>query len=375
MLIVLARRKRVLIFLPLVSMIITAVASMFVADVYRSSATLLPPQQAQSSAAALLSQLGGMGGLAAGVAGIKSPNDLYIGMLQSRTLTDTLINRFALKKEYETESLEKARKKLAENTAIATGKDGLITISVEGERKPLVTQLANAYVDELMKLTRTLAVTEASQRRLFFERQLEDAKNNLAKAEMTLKANLDTHGVVSVDANSRAIVETIGRLRAQVSAKEIELNAMDAFVTTNNPNYQRVAEQLKSLRAELNRLENGRPSSSTDTPLTGAGLENIKSLRDVKYYQMLYELLAKQYEAARLDEAKDPGVIQVLDRAVEPERNVKPRRLLIVFLAGVIAIFAAILWIVVTEMISNIRSSPGGASQLEKLKRSIRSSK
>jgi uncharacterized protein involved in exopolysaccharide biosynthesis len=177
MLIVLARRKRVLVFLPLASMLIAAVASMFVPDVYRSNATLLPPQQAQSSAAALLSQLGGVGGLAAGVAGIKSPNDLYIGMLQSRTLTDTLINRFALKKEYETESLEKARKKLAENTAIATGKDGLITISVEGERKPMVAQLANGYVDELMKLTRTLAVTEASQRRLFFERQLESAKD------------------------------------------------------------------------------------------------------------------------------------------------------------------------------------------------------
>jgi tyrosine-protein kinase Etk/Wzc len=332
LLIMLARHKKKLMGSALLAGLLAAGGSFLLPDVYSANTKLLPPQQAQSGAAALLSQVGGAGSLAAGMTGLKSPSEMYIGMLTSRTVADRLIAAFDLKKVYGTQSQDETRDALSRATAIAVGKDGLISIEVEDQDRALVARLANAYADELKRLTSVLALSEASQRRLFFEQQLELAKNRLAQSEISLKQALGTRGVISVDAESAAIVETGARLRAQISAKEVQLASMKAFVTADNPEYRRVVEELSSLRNELAKLQNGRPSESTGQPVSG-GLENIAMLRDVKYYQMLYEVLAKQYEMARLDEAKDHAVVQVLDPAVTPERRARPKRALIVLIA------------------------------------------
>lgn len=348
----LAESKKIIVGVTIAAALIAAVVSMLLPPSYKATVKLLPPQQAQSSASMLLSQLGGLAGAAAGVGGLKNPADVYIGMLKSRTVASRLTDRFSLQKHYQMTSKEKTWALLESNSNIVAGKDGLISIEVEDKDQKLVAPLANAYVDELVRLTRTLAVTEAAQRRLFFEQELERSKDKLAKAEIALKTAIDQRGVVSVDTESRALLETVARLRAAISAKEIERDSMRAFVTSSNPEYRRVEESLRSLRAELSRLENGNSSSaSSDADVTdGAktGVQNIQLLRDVKYYQMLYELLAKQYEAARLDEAKDSSVIQVLDPAIEPERRFKPKRAMLVvaasFLACVAAIIGVLLW-------------------------------
>lgn len=365
-LIVLAKHKRLMLGFPLVAGLIATAVSFALPEVYQANTKLLPPQQAQSGAAALLSQLGGAGGIAAGVAGIKNPNDVYIGMLRSRSIGDKLIKQFDLQKAYDLDSLEKTRTRLEDNTVINSRKDGLIVIEVADENKKFVAPMANAYVDELLKLTKVLAVTEAAQRRVFFERQLELSKDNLASAEMTLKAALDTHGVISVDSDSRAIVETVGRLRAQISAKEIQLGSMRAFVTTNNQEYKRVQEELTSLKGELFKLENGRPGQPSNKP--AIGLENIKILRDVKYHQMLYELLSKQYEVARLDEAKDPSIIQVLDTAIEPERKFKPKRVIIILLGLALGVMAAFAFAFILEIRNRALLIPAKLAQWEVLK-------
>jgi tyrosine-protein kinase Etk/Wzc len=363
LLIVLAKHRKSILYFPVAVAVLAAALSFVIPNVYLANTKLLPPQQAQSGAAALLSQLGGIAGAAAGVAGIKSPNDLYIGMLKSRTIADRLVAKFDLKNVYDLDTLAKTRKELEENTVITAGKDGLITIEVEDENQQRVAKIANAYVSELIELTKVIAVTEASQRRMFYEAQLTQAKNNLAKAEMDLKGAFDTRGVISVDGESRAIVETVGRLRAQISAKEIQLSSMRAFVTTSNPEFLRAQEELTSLRSELSKLENGRPGLASVPDESGkkqVGLENIKLLRDVKYYQMLYELLAKQFEVARLDEAKDSAVIQVLDPATEPERKFKPKRALIVIFSALLAL--------VLETYKRFSTSPGRFAQLVELK-------
>lgn len=375
LLIVLAKHKKIVIRLPLFAAVVSLAISMILPVTYKASTKLLPPQQAQSSATALLSQLGGLAGAAAGAAGIKNPNDVYVGMLKSRTLADKLIAKYELKKVYNVDSQELARSILEANTNIAVGKDGLITIDVEDRNQTLVAKLANSYVNELVQMTTVLAVTEASQRRVFYEGQLEAAKNNLAKAEVSLKGTLDTHGVISVDSESRAIVETMARLRAQASAKEIELNSMRAFVTPNNPEYKRTEEALSSLRNELSKLENGRNAGQNEAapPAKNGGFENIQLLRDMKYYQMLYELLAKQYEAARLDEAKNPSIIQVLDPAIDPERKFKPHRSMIVVLSTLGALVLAILWAFVSEARKRTLETSVGARQWEELRSHFRS--
>lgn len=371
-LIALAKYKKILTFVPLAFALTAAGFSSVIPEIYRAETKLLPPQSAQSTTSALLSQLGGSAFAAAGVAGIKNPADLYIAMLKSRSIADKIIQRFDLKKTYETDSTEKARRVLENSTFISSGKDGVITIGFESESKTLVAPLANAYVQELSKLTMTMAVTEAAQRRIFFERQLKQAKDNLANVEVEFKKRLATSGVVSVDADSRVIVETTGRIRAQISAKEIALESMSSAVTTQNPNYIRIKKDLESLQNELTRLENGSKQATLPIPKKNDGLENIRILRDVKYYQMLYEMLAKQYEVARLDEAKDAPLIQVLDSAVDPERKFKPKRLLMVLVSAVFGFVIAALIAIIKESKSRLLNTVEGRAQWEELRHNLR---
>jgi uncharacterized protein involved in exopolysaccharide biosynthesis len=373
LMIALAKHKRAILGVPVLVGALSVGLSFALPNVYKATTKLLPPQQAQSGAAALLSQLGGVAGMAAGASGLKNPNEMYVAMLRSRTVADKLISQFDLKKVYDTDSQEKARKNLEDNTAISTGKDGLITIEVEDKNEKQVARIANAYVEQLLQLTRSLALTEASQRRVFFEHQLEQAKNNLAGAEVRLKGALEERGVISVDTESRVVVETVAKVRAQISAKEVELNSMRAFVTESHPEFRRVEEELASLRAQLSTLENGRQGvgkSSTSDAKQG-GFENIKLLRDLKYYQMLYELLAKQYEVARLDEAKDPSIIQVLDPALDPERKFKPKRIIILVLSTMIAFIGTVFWAIFREMRIRAMRSPDEAAQWNELKRHL----
>ncbi|MET3130527.1 tyrosine-protein kinase Etk/Wzc [Oxalobacteraceae bacterium GrIS 1.11] len=372
---ILARRKKLVLGLPFAAAVCAALLSFLMPNVYKANTRILPPQQAQSGAAALMAQLGGVAGAAAGAAGVKNPNDLYMGMLKSRTIADKLVVRFDLKKVYGRELLEPTRKDLDNNTTFTSGKDGLINIEVEDEDRKRAVDLADAYADELLKLTKVLAVTEAAQRRLFFENQLQLTKDNLARAEATLKEALDAHGVISVDSQSRAIVETVARLRAQIAAKDIQLNAMRAFVTNNNQDYKRVEQELLSMRAELSRQENGNPESSGQKSDAGdqEGLKNIKVLRDVKYYQMLYEMLSKQYEIARLDESKDASIIQVLDKAQLPERKFKPRRTVITVMSALLVLAFTVLWVLAAGLLELSKRNPENAEKLEALRQALRS--
>jgi tyrosine-protein kinase Etk/Wzc len=349
----LAKHKKTVFFLPLLFVLLGVVFALLQPNYYKASTKLLPPSQSQSSASAMLSQLGGLASVAGGSAlGLKNPNDVYIAMLKSRTLLDAMVKRFDLVTIYELKSHERARKTLETSTVIASGKDGIITIEVEAKDKALATNLANAYVEELIHLSTNIAVTEASRRRLFFERQLGMAKDRLANAEFALKQALDQSGVVSVDGQSQAMLATLERLRATISAKEIQLQSMQAFVTASNPEYRRVQEELNSMRNQLFKMENGSSQLSTATNPKGAGLENIKAVRNVKYEQLLFEMLAKQYEAAKLDEAKDTTVIQILDRAVEPEFKSRPKRALIVLLSFIFGVISSLIYVFVVELMS-----------------------
>jgi uncharacterized protein involved in exopolysaccharide biosynthesis len=373
-LIILARRKRLLVALPLLLTVCGAVIAFVLPAIYKSTVRILPPQQSQSTATAVLAQLGSVAGISTG--GMKNPSDMYVGMLKSRTVADNLIKKFKLNEAFEVDSIEKARKELAGKTSISASKDGFISIDFEDTDKKRAPVIANAYVTELTELTKKIAVTEAGQRRLFYERQLETVKNNLSKAEAALKEGLDNRGVVSVDVQSGALLATIGKLRAQVSAKEIELESMRAFVTTNNRDYKRVEEELSSTRAELRRLENGRnagDSAPVSPRASEGGLESIKLLRDVKYYQMLYDLLAKQYEIARLDEAKDPGLVQILDPAIEPERKIKPSRVMIILMSAFAGLILAVIWAVVSEKWRSRLSTEEGAAKWRSLRAALTS--
>jgi uncharacterized protein involved in exopolysaccharide biosynthesis len=319
---------------------------------------ILPPQQGQSVAAMMVGQLGGgLGGLAAGSLGIKNPSDLYIGMMKSQTVADALVERFKLKTLYGKDYLAEARARLAEDSHFLSEKSGIITVQVDARDPQLAAELANAYVEELHRLTSTLAVGEAAQRRVFFERQALQTKDKLADAEMKLRQALDSGGLVSVDAQGRAAVETVARVRGQISAKEIQIGAMQAYAAPSNPDLQRAERELSAMKQELSRLESGVPGG--DAPGGDIkGIGHIRLMRDVKYNEALFEALAKQYELARVEEAREAPLVQVLDRATPPERKSGPRRALIVILATLGGFVAATLAVVARRRVNDASRSP-----------------
>lgn len=368
--IVLAKRKKLVLGLPAVAAVVSVAVALQLPDIYTGSTKVLPPQQGQSSASALLSQLGGLGGIAGGMAGIKNPNDMYVGMLKSRTVADNLIQRFDLLNYYEAKYPSQARKRLESRTTIAAGKDGIITIDFDDKDPKRAAEIANAYVDELYKLTKVLAVTDASQRRLFFERQFLQAKENLAKAEVAAKQAIDKGGLANIDAQGRTMIETTARLRAQVSVKEVQIGAMRSFAAERNPNLLMAQQELAALKTQLAKIE-GTNGNHAIVSGGGSGFDSLHLLRDVKYYETIFEMLAKQFELAKIDEAKDSAMVQVMDKAIEPDRKSKPKRALIVLVSTLVAGFVGILAAFIREGAERARQNPDTAERLQVLRRHL----
>jgi uncharacterized protein involved in exopolysaccharide biosynthesis len=346
-------------------------------NIYTAKTVILPPQQGASSASMLLGQLGGLAGLAGGAAGIKSPNDLHIGMLKSRTIADTLIKRFDLQALWEAKTREATRKALAGSTVIASGKDGFITIEYSDKDPQFAATMANAYVEELDRLNSTLAVTEASRKRLFFEKQLKGSRTNLDAAENALKQTQERTGMIQLDKQGGAIIEAVANVRAQIAAKEVELAAMGAFATPQNPDYRQIQQVIVGLRAQLAKVERDHVAGQGDVmvptgKLPETGLEFLRKTRELKYQETLFELLSKQFEIAKIDEAKDAALIQVVDKALVPEQKSKPKRSLIVILATMMAFFIGILLAFFKEASARASLDPASAERMSLLRRYLR---
>jgi tyrosine-protein kinase Etk/Wzc len=370
LLIVLAKHKLLIIGLPIVVALIAAGFSLTLPFVYTANTKIFLPPQGQSGTSALVAQLGGLAGLAGGIGAIRNPNDLYIGILKSQTVADNLIQRFGLMQAYQAKYPSRVRQRLATATTISAGKDNIITISVDDEDPKFAAALANAYVDEFSKLTNVLALTDASRRRLFFERQFEQARDNLTKAEVSAREALESGGLVQVEGQGRAIVEMSARLRGEITVKEVEIGSMRAFATDRNPDLRKAQEELATLKRELARVEGGRGNKADDgkSDMNGRGIASLRLLRNVKYHETIYELLAKQYELAKIDEAKESAVIQIIDKAIEPDFRSKPKRAVIVVLSALVALVISILAAFVWEGISKASADPNQTNRLRELK-------
>jgi tyrosine-protein kinase Etk/Wzc len=356
--IVLAKYKVWLIGVPFAAALLACGVTLLMPNIYIGRSIIMPPQQQGGATAALLGAL--TGGAAAGLAGLKAqtPADLYVGMLESRSIADVLIKRFDLQKLYAKDTLVDTRRELADRSKISAGREGLITIEFENEDPKRAAAVANAYVEELDRLTQGLAITEAAQRRLFFERHLQQAKANLAEAEVAMKQTQEKTGIIRLDDQGRVIVEAAAALRAQVAAKEVELGAKrSTFATDQNPDVIRLQHELAGLRAQVKKMEQSQVAGGGDIFVpTGrvpeAGLEYIRRLREVKYQETMFELLAKQFEVARLDEAKEAAIIQIVDSAIAPDYKSKPRRAVIVIVVAFVAGMLTLVGAFISEVLS-----------------------
>jgi tyrosine-protein kinase Etk/Wzc len=383
LLIILCRGKRTVARATLASTVIAAVIVLLVPARYTATTTFLPPQQSPSLASAMIGQMGALGSVASLAQkdlGLKNPGDLYVGMLRSRVVEEALVRRFDLASVYRDKKMSDARRDFEKAAVITQGKEGLVSIAVEDRSPSRAAQIANAYVDELRHLTQDLAVTEAGQRRIFFEHQLDLANARLADAEQALKATEQRTGVIELDGQAKIILESVVKLRGSIAAKEVELDAMRLSSTERNPDLERGEQQLTAMRAQLARLEkqdswSDRASVSPGSLPAGdvpeAGLQYVRRLRDVKYAETIFELLAKQYEAARLDEARTAAVIQVLDPAVEPDRKSWPPRTLIVALATGLGLVGSCGWVLAVEAFHRMHSRPEVAVRWRILRTSL----
>jgi tyrosine-protein kinase Etk/Wzc len=374
LLIVLAERKRIIFGVTAAFAILMTVYSLTLPNVYTATVTLLPPQQ-NSSSAGLSSQLGGLASLTG--FGLKGPNDMYISMLRSRVVEDAMVQRFGLMKEYHTGLLSDASAAL-QNHAIMDGynRDGLIRISIVDRDPRRAAELANGYVDQFRILSQHLAITEASQRRLFFEQELEQAKENLANAEEALKQTEQTTGVTQLEDQAHALSGAAASLRTQIIAREVEIQGMQTYATGENAQLVQAQRELETLRAQLAKVGGSEDSPGSDLIIPKgrvpeAGLEYLRKLRDVKYYETIFDILARQYEAAKLDEAKQGALIQVLDPAVPPDRRSYPRRRFMVFVATIIGFVVGLFMALFHAGYQRLRRYPGATVKLRLLVRTI----
>jgi tyrosine-protein kinase Etk/Wzc len=377
-LLTLSRHRNAIVAVTLSASIFALLVSLVLPAMYTATTTILPPQQSQSSTAFLLGQIGMLGGLMTGDLGLKNPDDLFVAMLKSRTVQDGIIDQFDLRNAYGYQRYQDARKKLDSRSRIEAGDEGLISISVSDRNPQRAAELANSYVTQLRSLNQNLAVTEAAQRRLFYQQKLDAERDDLSVAELAMKQAQEKSGLIQPEAQGRAIVDAVANMRAQVAIKEVQLQAMRTYATPDNPDLVRGEQELAGLRAQLAKLERNTGETGNgnlEVPtrqLPQAELEYLRRSRDLKYHEALYEFLSKQLEAARLDEAKEAVMIQVVDKAIPPEKKSAPHRLLIVLGTAVFTFLLSCFAALVVEAWKRRQQDPRTQSRLAMLKRTLR---
>ena len=365
LLVVIAENLRLLVLAPLAIGILALGISFLITPTFKAKTEFLPPQQQQSGAVAMLQSLGALGGLAGAATGLKNPNDQFVAFLESTTVQDALIARFKLVEYFKSDFKTDARKTLESITTITSGKDGLIAVEVSDKDPVFAAKLANAYVEELSKLLDRLAVTEAQQRRVFFEAQLQKTKEALVKAERALGAS----GVNSSALKSRpeVAVAAVAELQARIAGQEIKLASMRGYLADSAPDFRQAQTELAALRSQLAKSE----KTSTASP-NGGDADYVARYRDFVYQQTLFELFAKQYEIARIDESREGAVIQVVDAAEPPERKSKPKKAIIAALATLGSGLLLLFFVFVRQAVRNADQLPETAEKLKHLRSSFR---
>ncbi|PUE29110.1 hypothetical protein B9Z39_03285 [Limnohabitans sp. JirII-29] len=363
--IALGEEKKTLFAVPAIATALALVVSLLMTPVFTAKTIMMPPQQQQSGAASALASLGGLAGLAGAAAGIKSPDEMYVAFMQSESLQNAVIKRLNLQERYDEKTLMDTRKELKEKVKISPDKkSGLITIEADDKEPAFAAQLANTHVEELRNLLSRLAVTDAQQRRVFYEQQIKKVQQELVAAEQNFKQAKEKSGMQVTAVLAESGVRTSAELRGQIAAREVQLQAMSRFATPQNPDMQRISSELSAMRGQLTKLEQGGGGDVQGSP---SQQQAVKSYRDVKVQEAMLEVLIKQYELARVDEAKEGPLLQQVDVATVPERKAKPKRAMIVLVSAFVGLFLGVLIACVRRALR--KSKESGELQLLLLKK------
>jgi tyrosine-protein kinase Etk/Wzc len=380
-LVTLAAQRRLIAGGMLAAALLTAIVVLVMPVTYTATTVILTPQNSSGSILSLLGQFGGgLGSLASSFDTdglIKSPSDTYTSVLSSQTVADKLIQRFQLQHVYRKRTMVDTRKALARHTHIESTRGSAIHISVDDKDVQRATAIANAYVEELYRVNQRLALTGSSQRRLFLEQQLDAERDALAHAELAFKEIQQKTGVIQLAGQAEITLRSIAQLRAAIAAKEVQVEVFRGSVTDQNSDLVRLESGIAALREQLRKAESDSAQSGDDYfipagKIPSAGLEYLRRTRDLRYHEALFELLAKQYETARIDEAKAPPLVQVIDKAIAPDKRSWPPRTLLVILAALTSGILLSGGVLVKERWANIAREPENIRHVNALKEMLR---
>ena len=317
-----------------------------------------------------------MGSLAEAAGGglLGDPNAIYIGLLKSRPIADAVIFKYQLQKEYRAKDMTAARRKLESRTRILSEPSTLISISVTDSDRNRAAEIANTYTEQLQVLSKSVSMSEAGRRRGFFEEQLTSQKEKLVAAEIAFQQIQQQKGLVHLDSQATALIGGIAAIRARAAEKDVELQALRSYSTEQNPDVALAERELASLRGEATRMEQQSGTGFSDIALKDvpkAGLDYIRAQRELQFQQAFFDLLLRQYEAAKLDEARDATVIQVVEMASAPDRHSSPQRLLILALSAFIGLFLGCVAALVLHRFDLEKEDPESAAALLRLKQAL----
>jgi uncharacterized protein involved in exopolysaccharide biosynthesis len=365
--IALGEEKKTLFAVPLFTTSVAIVVSLIMTPVFTAKTLMMPPQQQQSSAASALASLGALAGLAGGAAGVKSPDEMYIAFMESESLQNSIIKKMNLQTRYEAKTLTDTRAGLKGAVKITSDKkSGLISIEATDKDPVFAAQLANLYIDELHNLLGRLAVTDAQQRRVFYEDQIKKTQADLVNAESRFRLANEKSGMQMTSILAETSLRANAEMRGQIAAKEIQLQAMSRFETTQNPDVQKLTSEMSALRQQLSKLESG--SGNTTSAVNPMQQEASQAYRDIKVQQAMLEVLIKQFEIARVDEAKEGPLVQQVDPATPPERRSKPKRSLIVLVSALGGLFLGVLAAFVRRSIKKAATDPESSQLMLQLR-------
>lgn len=354
-------KLRLLVYVPLLAGLGTLAYSFTITPSFTAITRILPPQTQGSSFAAALNNLGTLGNIAGAATGIKSPVDQYIGFLYSETIQDQIIQKFNLAERYQRPLKEDLRKILGGSVIAQSGKDGMIVIAATDVDPKFAADLANAHVDQLKSLLNSLAITEAQQRRKFFQKQLEMASKDLATAEIALKSSsIESE---SIKVNPTATLQAISSAQERITAQEIKLASLGTYLTSNTPQYQQALQALAAMKSKLMELQSSTSNKSGD--------DFIAKYRDYKYREAMLELYARQYEVAKLDEAREGGSVQVVDVAQPPTRKSQPKKGLMAVVATIATFSALLLWVIIHYALQSASRDAGTHHQMQRVRSNL----
>ncbi|MDE1176977.1 MAG: GNVR domain-containing protein [Edaphobacter sp.] len=342
---------------------------------FTAEALFIPPQSSPGSAMSQLAgQISSMGAVGA-LTGLKNSGEVYVGILQSRTIADAIIKRFHLQDVYKTKKLSDTEKVLKSHAKFTTGKDTMIKISVDENNPDRAADIANGFLDELQRQNSRLALTEASQRRLFFEQQLVNEKNALADAEVELKKTQEATGLISPTGQAQTEIQTMANLRAQIINREVELTTLRQSATDQNPEVIRLQSDISGMQHQLQNLQNSdqqQQPGNIQVPTSkvpASVLEYIRKQRDVKYHESLFEALSKQFEMARLDESREAPVLQIIDRATIPDKKSGPHRLLLMAAFTILGTIIGAIVVIFRQYLAVAKENPATAERIASLEK------